>query len=144
MEPLWISLQNASLATTLAALAAFLAARIRFSLSRASRTVLDILFLLPLALSPYTLVNAACRFWSHSPSIVFVIDNIAALPIFYLCAWMGFRNVDPETMDAARIQGLGHCGIFWRVWFPAAWPWLVSGFALGLLRYAIALAIAYT
>ena len=50
---------------------------------------------------------------------------------------MGFRRVDRETIEAARLQGLGHCGIFWRVWFPVAWKWLTAGMLLGLIRSAL-------
>ena len=63
-----------------------------------------------------------------------VADVLMALPVFYLCAIMGFRQVRPEWIDVARLQGVGRCGIFWRVWFPVAWPWLVAGIAIGFLR----------
>lgn len=142
MDPLWILLQT-TIATLLVALISFSAARIRFSLPRTSRTALDILFLAPLALSPAALVYVAVCFLGQSERIVIAEDAITAIPIFYLCAWMGFRRVQSLWIDAARLQGLGRCGIFWRVWFPPALPWLAAGLILGLLRAWILPVIAF-
>ena len=135
MDPLSISLQT-TIATLLVALISFSAARIRFSLSRTPRTVLDILFLAPLVLPPVLLIYSALHFLGQSQSERGVIaeDALTAIPIFYLCAWMGFRRVQSLWVDAARLQGLGSCGIFWRVWFPPARSWLAAGLVLGLLR----------
>jgi len=135
MDPLWISLQT-TIAALLVALISFSAARIRFSLSRTPRTILDLLFLSPLLLSPVILVYVAIHFLGQSQSerVVIAEDAITAIPIFYLCAAMGFRRVQSLWIDAARLQGLGRCGIFWRVWFPPARSWLAAGLVLGLLR----------
>jgi len=133
MEPLWISL-HATITTLVATLVAFSAARIKFSLLRTPRTALDILFLLPLALSPSIMMYVAFCFLAQSTNIAIAMDSLTAIPLAYLCAGMGFRRVDREAIAAARLQGLGRCGIFWRVWFPAAWPWLAAGLALGLFR----------
>ena len=142
MDPLRIFLQI-TIATGLAALVAFSAARLRFSLARIPRTALDILFLLPLALSPSLAIYITCSFLAQAEHIAIGADSITAIPLFYLCAWMGFRRVDRETIDAARLQGLGRCGIFWRVWFPAAWPWLLGGFVIGLSRGIFLLLLAH-
>ena len=136
MEPIWITPQASWIATLLAALVAFSAARIRFLLQKSPRTALDILFLLPLALPSLFVINLKI----HCPDLS-VEDTLSTLPLFYLCALMGFRKVSRETVDAARLQGFGHCGIFWHVWFPTAWLWLVCGLALGLFRNALLLTI---
>lgn len=143
MEPLWISLLAAVASVLIALTISALAAWVRFSAKPSLRWALDILFLLQLAFSPFTLVYIACRWFAHSENIAFVMESIAALPLFYFCAILGFRKVAPETMDAARLQGLGRCGIFWRVFFPPAWPWLAAGLGLGLVRSLILLALLH-
>ncbi len=143
MDPLWISLLASLVSVLIALTISALAARVRFSASRGLRWTLDILFLLPLAFSPFTLANIAWRWFAHSQNIAFVMEGIATLPLVYLCAIMGFRKIVRETIDAARLQGLGCCGIFWRVIFPPAWPWLAAGLAIGLFRSLILLALVY-
>lgn len=139
MSPFWHALLFGAIVTTLAALLAFAAARLRFSVPRGIRTVLDFLFLLPLALPSPLVINFGMQYTDLS-----IGDIVFAVPVFYLCAVMGFRRVQPECVDAARLQGLGPCGIFWRVWFPAAWPWLAAALALGWFRNAIMWVIAYS
>ena len=141
MEPLWISLFAALISVLLSSLISALAARVRFSAKPGLRWALDILFLLPLVVP---CVAVAIRLGNlFDPLAIMVAESLPALPLFYFCALMGFRKVSHETVDAARLQGLGRCGIFWRVWFPPAWPWIGTGLALGLLRSATALALAY-
>ncbi|MEI8233619.1 MAG: ABC transporter permease subunit [Verrucomicrobiota bacterium] len=145
MNLLWPSILL-YLAAMLAAWAlATLAARIRFSARRGLRVALDVLFLLPLAFpsaTPGYAIIIPFLFKPVSQSMLSVatgVECLFLLPIFYLCAVMGFRRVDRETIEAARLQGVGRCGIFWRVFGPVAWPWLVAGFALGWFRIAFLL-----
>ncbi|MDD5349215.1 MAG: hypothetical protein PHQ12_03290 [Chthoniobacteraceae bacterium] len=121
MNPTWDILLINLAATVVLWAVATVAARIRFSASRGVRIALDVLFLLPL-LYP---------------------SRVVLLLIFYFCAILGFQRVDRETIDAARLQGLRSCGIFWRVFFPVAWPWLIGGLVLGCARSAILLVILY-
>ena len=125
-------------ATAIVWLIASAAARLRFSAPHRLRLAVDILFLLSLALPAPLVVSTAI----HCPDVS-VEDLFAAIPLFYLCALMGFRRVEAETVEAARLQGLGRCGIFWRVYFPAAWPWLTVGLALGCFRSGILLALIH-
>lgn len=140
MSLFWNTLLTNAAATTAAALLAFAAARMRFSVPRGFRTALDILFLLPLALPSIAFGFIAAQ---ELRLLITIGDNVATLPLYYLCAWMGFRKVRLECIDAARLQGLGTCGIFWRVWFPVAWPWLAAGLALGILRSVLLIALVY-
>jgi molybdate transport system permease protein len=141
MTPLWNYLLTAVLAAFLALTISALAARVRFSAPRKAGLALDLLFLLPLAI-PLEILVSMVGFPDGSMSellavtLLAVMEIICALPVFYLCAVMGFRRVDREAIDAARLQGLGRCGIFWRLFFPAAWPWLLGGLAVGLFRAA--------
>lgn len=126
MTPLWNSLQTASITVALAFLLATGAARVRFSASRGLRTTLDVLFLLMLVLPSWLI---SFFHFGNIPTLM----AAEMLPFFYFCAAMGFRHVNREAMDAARLQGLGQCGIFWRLFFPAAWPWLLGGLAFKIL-----------
>jgi len=101
---------------TLVAFLAFAAARLRFCAPRWLRILLDILFLFPF-LIPWPLFNI--------------------ISIQYLCGIMGLRKVQQEQLDVARLQGLGFCGCFWRVTFPAARFWLLAGLAVGWIQAAL-------
>jgi len=138
MITLWNDILAGTVATTMAILLAYGAARMRFSVPRGVRITMDALFLLPLALPSPLVIKFAIR----CPDFT-VEDIISALPVFYLCGLMGFRRVHYECIDAARLQGLGSCGIFWRIWFPAAWPWLAAGLILGWFRNALLWAILH-
>lgn len=142
MSPFWNAILPGTIAITLAALVAFAAARLRFSVPRGVRIALDILFLLPLVLPCIALGFTAAQ-ELRPLTLIIMAESLVTLPLFYLCAAAGFRRVQSEWIDAARLQGLGRCGIFWRVWFPAAGPWLAAGFVLGLLKSALIMAILY-
>jgi len=149
MNPLWI-FWNALLITCAIIALSFLlatgAALFRFSASKKRRAALDLLFLIPLALPPelacsYAKYGLMLGFPSWLASSCFhpslALESIALLPILYFCAYMGFRRVSLESIDAARLQGLRCCGIFWRSFFPAAWPWLLAGLALSFFRLPV-------
>lgn len=122
-------LLSAAVITITATLIAAFAARVRFSASRGLRWALDILFLLPLALPS--------QFPIPIDQNIFLFEAFVTLPLLYLCAIMGFRNVRRETLDAARLQGMGPCGTFWRFFVPPARGWLLGGAALLLARMVV-------
>ena len=127
MTELWIHLIiSCIVSTALLTLIAVGAARLRFSATKGLRWLLDILFFSPL------LVPA---FFIHGTATNIVYGEAAImLPILYLCGILGFRKVERETLDAARLQGLGTCGTFWRIFFPTACPWLLGGAGVLLFR----------
>ena len=99
-------------------LASVTAARARFSSPRWLQWVLDVLFLLPMAV----------------PLVGYVGHNLTLLPLFYFAAAYGFSKVDRTVLDAARMQGMGRCGTFWRVFFPAARGVLGVALLVGICR----------
>ncbi|GEM_PF-5831840 len=105
-------------------------ARARFSAPRNLKLALDALVLLLLAL-PNVLASA--------PNLAYlaIFEQVAIFPIFYVCAVIGFSKVDRETLDAVRLQGLGLCGSFWRIFFPAARGWILCGLGVAFLRQAL-------
>ena len=143
MEPLWKFLVVAVLSAIYASIISALAARVRFSAPRGLALALDIVCLLPLAVPgivAFCLPSLVGHLFGRSlelaasPERMVASEVMLALPVFYFSAIMGFRKVARETIDAARLQGLGPCGIFCRVFFPPAWPWLLGGFLVGLSR----------
>ena len=139
MEPLWKFLLVALIAPIIGLMLSALAARVRFSAPRGLRLALDILFLLPLAIPGGSVgfFPLYDRFAFATPVIVIATDMLWALPVFYLCAIMGFRKVTHETIDAARLQGLGFCGIFCRLFLTPARLWLLLGIIIGFCRGAL-------
>jgi ABC-type Fe3+ transport system permease subunit len=125
-------LLSSLIATALLSLIAAAAARLRYSASKGLRIALDILFFLPL-LVPIEWISGTCR------NIV-LEEGGALLPFLYLCGILGFRSVERETIEAARLQGSGPCGIFWRVFWPGAWPWLLGGAAVLFTRLVLVVA----
>lgn len=116
--------------TVIALLIAAAAARARFSATGVVRWVLDIIFLFPLLLPLRLFQTGSCVFSD--------LDALATLPILYLCAVAGFRNVNRETLEAAKLQGMGRCGTFWRFFVPTGWKWLLGGAALLFIRLVVA------
>lgn len=49
---------------------------------------------------------------------------------------LGFQQVDPSYIDAARGQGMSSSGILWRIEFPLAVPYMLAG-----LRTSLVLAV---
>lgn len=119
------------------AVIAILAAQIRISMSHRVGLVMDILFLLPLVQS-----LDSVYFWSVVDSVfpigtflrVLVGLSVLVIPILYLCALLGFQQVQRDCIAAARMQGLGHFGILLRVLIPQSWGLIFVGLGLGILR----------
>ncbi len=124
---------SAVITTVIALMVAAAAARARFSASRGLRLALDIVFLSPLVLPLQLIKTGSCVFSD--------LDALSMLPILYLCAIAGFRTVNRETLEAAKLQGMGRCGTFWRFFVPAGWKWLLVGAALLLIRLTVAAAL---
>jgi ABC-type Fe3+ transport system permease subunit len=61
-----------------------------------------------------------------------LIEFFLTCCLVYFCAWMGFRKVQPEWIEAAQMQGMGPCGRFWRIWVPTAKGWLFVAALLAL------------
>jgi len=109
------------------------AARMRFFSLCGAQWVLDILFLLPLAI-PYVALA----------KIDLLTEYLFLLSLFYFAAVYGFSKVDRTVLDAARMHGMGVCGTFWRVFFPAARKFLCVAFLLGLCRLGVYFYFALT
>jgi molybdate transport system permease protein len=152
LEPLWLSLRIASLATLLiVALGiplALLLARARFP----GKGLLAGVLVLPLVLPPtvlgyYLLQLLGRRAWlgawlerTWDVTLVFhwsgavVASAVAAFPLFLLPARGAFEGVEPALEDAARLLGRRELSVFLAITLPLAWRGLAAGAALAFAR----------
>ena len=150
MAPYWIFLANAALlvAVLFSAIAAIWAAQTRLSVTGRLGLLMDFVLLLPLVLPSETLgfllriplfpcVLFLGRFFHNGIGTYIGVPlgwAVEAFSPIYLCMLLGFLRVKGELLDAARMQGLGGWGKFWRVLLPSSWQWFLPGIGLGVLR----------
>ena len=128
---LWNSIVIAAIAVGLtvfcASLAAFVFARIRFPGREAIYTlfVFGLLFPTAVAILPlYILVRDLGL--SGSPLGVALPQAAFQLPLSIVILRPFFRSIPVELEDAARIDGCGQFGFFWRVLLPLSRPALAT------------------
>ena len=152
LDPFWLSLQVAGLATLavvgLGLPLALLLARGRFR----GKGLLAGVLVLPLVLPPtvlgYALLGVLGRrapvgHWLETHlgiALVFhwsgavVASALAALPLFLLPARGAIEAVDPALEDVARLLGCRERSVLLRVTLPLAWRGLVAGALLAFAR----------
>jgi len=135
---LWNSVVVAAIAVGLtvfcASLAAFVFARIRFPGREALYTlfVFGLLFPTAVAILPlYILVRDLGL--SGSPLGVALPQAAFQLPLSIVILRPFFRSIPAELEDAARIDGCGSFGFFWRVLIPLSRPALATVSVLALV-----------
>jgi molybdate transport system permease protein len=65
---------------------------------------------------------------------VIVVQTFVAVPFFIRSAQVGFQLVPREIEEAARVDGAGGLGLFWRVTLPLAMRSVLVGLAFGWAR----------
>lgn len=151
LSPLWLSLQTSLCATALTFVAGVLCARWRLGRMGRGTTVLDAIFMLPIALPPSVIGLALLLIFGRtSPvgetlhelgaTILFtwpatvLASFVVAFPIMYQTARGAFAQLDPALLDAARIFGRSESRNLWRILLPLAWPGIAAGTILSFLR----------
>ena len=149
--PLRLSLQTALCATALTFVAGVLCARWRLGREGRFATLLDVLFMLPIALPPSVIgLLLLLVFGRSSPvgqmlarfdaTIIFtwpatvLASFVVAFPIMYQTARGAFAQVDPALLDAARLFGRSEWRNLRRILLPLAWPGIAAGTILSFLR----------
>jgi raffinose/stachyose/melibiose transport system permease protein len=138
----WQQLLNSAVIATIAvgvtvicaSLAAFVFARIRFPGREAMYTlfVFGLLFPSAVAILPlYILVRDLGL--SGSPLGVALPQAAFGLPLSIVILRPFFRSIPAELEDAARIDGCGAFGFFWRVLLPLSRPALATVSVLALV-----------
>ncbi len=152
LDPLWLSLRVAALATAGAFVVglplAWVLARRRFP----GRELASVAILLPMVLPPtvlgYLLLVVLGRQAPlgrlaealgvgpvvFTPAAAVVAAFVAALPFLVRAAQGALEQVDPVYEDAARTLGQGELRIALSVTIPLAWRGVVAGVALAFAR----------
>ncbi|MBF2098705.1 MAG: molybdate ABC transporter permease subunit [Gloeomargaritaceae cyanobacterium C42_A2020_066] len=151
LDPLWISLRAAGLATVLVGVLGTGAAYALAGRRGRLRTVLDSVFLAPLVLPP-TVVgfllllllsrNGLLGGWLQAAGlrVVFtwgatvIASAVVAFPLMYRTALGAFEQVDGQLLQVARSLGASPWGVLTRVALPLAGPGLLAGLTLAFAR----------
>lgn len=149
--PFWISARTAALATALAFGLGVPAAAWRLRTRARWAWATDAALLLPMVLPPTVVGLALLTLFGRSapwggrlaeaglglvfsPAGAVVAAATVALPIIYVATRGAFRQIAPELLDVARIEGCGGWRLLARVLLPAAWPGVAAGLLLGFAR----------
>ncbi|MGS0765858.1 molybdate ABC transporter permease subunit [Syntrophomonas curvata] len=151
LNPLWISLKTALLATAITFILGIAAARWMAGRDFGGKSLLDGIFILPLVLPP-TVVgfillyifgrNAilGALFFELGRPIVFswsatvISAVVVAFPLMYQTARGAFEQIDANIEDAARTLGASEWTVFWHITIPLAWPGIAAGTILAFAR----------
>ena len=94
--------------------------------------------LVPLVLPPvvtgYALLLVLPRGLAFTWLAGVLASAIVGLPLFVQLARAGFEAVDPDLVDAARVDGAGRRAVAWHVVAPLAAPAVAAGAALHFAR----------
>jgi molybdate transport system permease protein len=152
LEPLWLSLQVALVATLAAGTFGLLIALLLSSTRFPGRDLLDVLITAPMVLPPtvlgyYLLVvlgrsSALGRVYEEltGSSIVFtrtgavLAASVGALPFVVNAARAALESVDPRLIAAARTLGASRVRALFTVAVPLARLGIVAGLMLGFAR----------
>ncbi|MFH8370254.1 ABC transporter permease [Streptomyces sp. NPDC018031] len=126
-ETLWEALAGGALGIGVALPLGYLIARSRIAAA---------------ALQPYLAATQAIPAVALAPLLALWL-GYGMLPIAVLCALLvffpilvntvlGLRNVDPEVMGAARVDGVTWWGMLWYIELPLALPSILAGVRNGL------------
>jgi molybdate transport system permease protein len=152
LEPFWLSLRIAALATLLIVAVGLPAALILARANFPGKSLAAGILVLPLVLPPtvlgyYLLQILGRRAWlghwlEHTLGITIVFhwsgavvaSAVAAFPLFLLPARGAFEAVDPALEDVARLLGRSERSVFFAVTLPLAWRGLAAGVVLAFAR----------
>jgi molybdate transport system permease protein len=139
LEPLWLSLRYAGLATLFSIPPGILFAYILDRRDFPGRDLLDAAADLPLALPPAVLVYYLLALMGRLP-VAFTwhravaLSTIYTLPLVMRIARAGLASVDHGFEDAARSLGASEWRVFWRITARLAWRSLLAAILGGGAR----------
>jgi molybdate ABC transporter permease protein len=150
-RPLWISLNTALTATSIAFFLGILTARSMLSYQGKAKPFIEGLLISPLVLPPT--VVGFLLLWlfgrngligelspTLSTKIIFswpataIAATVVAFPLMYKTALGAFTQIDRDLLCAARTLGASEWTVFWRVILPLAWPGIIAGTILAFAR----------
>lgn len=151
LNPLWISLKTALVATAITFILGIIVARWMARCEFKGKSLLDGIFILPLVLPPtvvgFILLWILGRngwlgsfFFEIGRPIVFswsatvIAAAVVSFPLMYQTARGAFEQIDTNIEDAARTLGASEGTVFWRITIPMAWPGIAAGTILAFAR----------
>ena len=146
IEPVWLSVRCAGLATALALLIglplAWLLARRNFP----GRALLDSFASLPVLLPPavfvyYLLAESGRLPLAFNWSAAIALSSVYTLPLLMRMSRAGLEAVDRSIENAARSLGASEWRVFWRISAPlgrrALWAAILAGFARSFVDFGL-------
>ncbi len=151
-DPLFLSLEAASIATVVAGLVGIGLGALLAWPRTPGRDLLDALLAAPLVMPPtvlgyYVLVSVGRKsfvggLWrdlfgddlTFTFTGVVLAASLGAFPMIVKAARTAFQGIDPTLVAAARTLGAGPVRAFFTVSLPLAAPGLISGLMLGFAR----------
>ena len=151
LSPLFISLETATIATAIALLLGIFAARIILEYKGIAKGTIDAFLTSPLVLPP-TVVGflLLLLLGKNGPigkilglfdiTVIFtwyatlIASTVVAFPLVYKTVLAAFKQIDPNTIAAAKTLGASELKVFWRIMLPLAKPGIVSGVLLAFAR----------
>ncbi len=151
LNPLWISLKTALVATAITFILGIIVARWMARCEFKGKSLLDGIFILPLVLPP-TVVGfillwflgrngwLGSFFFEIGRPVVFswsatvIAAAVVSFPLMYQTARGAFEQIDANIEDAARTLGASEGTVFWRITIPMAWPGIAAGTILAFAR----------
>lgn len=70
--------------------------------------------------------------WAGSERLSFLISMMVVFPIMYLNTLHGFQSADRKLLEMAQVYHMPAWSRFRCIFFPAVYPFLLSGFRLAL------------
>lgn len=152
LDPLWLSLRIAGIATPLAFIVGIPLAWLLARRSFRGRDLLSVAVLIPMVLPPTVLgyylllligregpVGRAAELVGierlvFTPAAAVIAAFVASLPFLVRTAQAGFEGVDTTYEEAARTLGRSEFAIFATVTLPLAWRGILAGIALAFAR----------
>ncbi|MBI5671244.1 MAG: molybdate ABC transporter permease subunit [Chloroflexi bacterium] len=141
------TLATVSLTLLLGTPLAYVLARWQFPFKRALNLLIELPIVLPPAVAGLALLVTFGRRGLLGPALavvgislpfstlaVIIAQTFIAAPFYIRSAQVGFKGVDPEIEEAARVDGASGLALFWRITLPLAWRSLAAGLALSWAR----------
>lgn len=152
LDPLWISLKTASLATIIVFIIALFLALFFTRRDFAGKTALEALLLLPMVLPPTVVGFGLLYLFGRNAFLgnfleevfdlqvvftwhaVVLAAIVVSFPLMYQSAKAAFQQYDPNLEKVAYTMGASRFRVFWTISLPLAWPGLLAGLVLTFAR----------
>ncbi|CDQ18374.1 molybdate transport system permease protein [Halobacillus karajensis] len=152
MEPLWLSLKVAGIATIIVFIIGLCSARIISRKLFPGKSIIESILLLPLVLPPTVIGFSLLYLFGKNGwfgqwlmdwlgvQIIFswwgavIASTVVSFPLMYQSASAAFQNYDRNLEHAALTLGATKLKVFFTISLPLAWPGLLAGLVMSFAR----------